>query len=312
MPRAVWTGSLAFGLVSIPVALYPATEPKDVRFHLVDPDTGRRVRYRRVVEVPVEDSMPQPEASTADSETDDSTADSEARAMPSVPGPSVREIEVDYDRLARGYEVERDRFAIVDRQEIERVRPTRSSTIDVEHFVPLDDIDPVFFEKSYYLAARGGAERPYLLLHRALEATARVGIGRFVLRTKPHLVAIRPMGGVLGLETLYFADEVREPGAFSPETGDEPPAREVRLAEQLVEILAEDWDPSRYGDEYREELLRLIAEKTPVDREPDHELAPTRPRIEELMAALKRSVEEAKERQAMDPTGKGRKSRRAG
>jgi DNA end-binding protein Ku len=305
MPRAVWTGSLAFGLVSIPVALYPATEPKDVRFHLVDPDTGRRVRYRRVVELPVDEATSQPEE-----ELSTGAAGVESEAAPAVP--TVREVEVDYDRLARGYEIDRDRFAIVEREEIERVRPTRSSTIDVEHFVPLDDIDPVYFEKSYYLAARSGAEKPYLLLHRALEATARVGIGRFVLRTKPHLVAIRPMGGVLGLETLYFADEVRAPDAFAPATGEEPPTREVRLAEQLVDVLAEDWEPSRYGDEYREELLRLIAEKTPVEHEPDEPAAPARPGVEELMAALKRSVEEAKERQPTAAASKGRKSRRAG
>jgi DNA end-binding protein Ku len=309
MPRAVWTGSLAFGLVSIPVALYPATEPKDVRFHLVDPDTGRRVRYRRVVELPVDEETSRPEEAS-------STGAVEVETDAAPTAPTVREVEVDYDRLARGYEIDRDRFAIVEREEIERIRPTRSSTIDVEHFVPLDDIDPVYFEKSYYLAARAGAEKPYLLLLRALEATARVGIGRFVLRTKPHLVAIRPTGGVLGLETLYFADEVRAPDAFAPATGPatgkEPPTREVRLAEQLVDVLAEDWEPSRYGDEYREELLRLIADKTPVEHEPDEVAAPARPGVEELMAALKKSVEEAKERQATAATGKGRKSRRAG
>jgi DNA end-binding protein Ku len=304
MPRAVWTGSLAFGLVSIPVALYPATEPKDVRFHLVDPDTGRRVRYRRVVELPVDEPTPHREE-----ETSTGAADVEPDAA--ATHPRVREVEVDFDRLARGYEIDRDRFAIVEREEIDRVRPTRSSTIDVEHFVPLDDIDPMYFEKSYYLAARAGAEKPYLLLHHALEATARVGIGRFVLRTKPHPVAIRPAGGVLGLETLYFADEVRAPDAFAPAAGEEPPAREVRLAEQLVDVLAEDWEPSRYGDEYREELLRLIAEKTPVEHEPDEPAAPAQPGVEELMAALKRSVEEAKERQAA-AASKGRKSRRAG
>jgi DNA end-binding protein Ku len=287
MPRAVWTGSLAFGLVSIPVGLYPATEPKDVRFHLVDPESGRRVRYRRVVELPI------------DEPARDAAAGATPPAVVSEPGapagPAVREVEVDFGRLARGYEIDRDRYAIVEQEEIDRIRPTRSTTIDIEHFVRLDDIDPVYFEKSYFLAPRGEAERPYLILLRALEATGLAGIGRFVLRTKPHLVAIRPTRGVLGLETLYFADEVRAPDAIaSPHPAD----REVELAEQLVEVLEEDWEPARYGDEYREELLRLIQEKTPVERQPDEPTGRPRPGVDELMAALKRSVEEAKQRRS--------------
>lgn len=304
MPRAVWTGSLAFGLVSIPVALYPATESKDVRFHLVDPDTGRRVRYRRVVEVPV-DEPPTPAMAVGEDRVDRTEPATPETATTTGTPPSVREVEVDYGRLARGYEIDRDRFVIVQREEIERIRPTRSSTIDVEHFVQLNDIDPVHFEKSYYLEPRGGGERPYLILHRALEATGLAGIGRFVLRTKPHLAAIRPTRGVLGLETLYFADEVRAPEAIVSVADAEPSAGELRLAEQLVVALAEDWEPSRYGDGYRDELLRLIEQKTPVlERSAE---AVGSPGIEELMAALRQSVEQAKQRSDTD-----RKPRRAG
>lgn len=290
MPRAVWTGSLAFGLVSIPVGLYPATEPKDVRFHLVDPDSGRRVRYRRVVEVPVDEPTDDPEVPVATEATPPS-------ATPAGPAPAVREVEVDFGRLARGYEIDRDRYAIVQQEEIERIRPTRSTTIDIEHFVRLDDIDPVYFEKSYFLEPRGEADRPYVILLRALEATGLAGIGRFVLRTKPHLVAIRPTRGVLGLETLYFADEVRVPDVIAPSAAD-PSDREVELAEQLVDVLATDWEPALYGDEYREELLRLIQEKTPVERGSEEPTGPARPGVDELMAALKRSVEEAKRRRS--------------
>lgn len=290
MPRSVWTGSLAFGLVSIPVGLYPATEPKDVRFHLVDPDSGRRVRYRRVVEVPVDEPTDDPEVPVGTEATPPS-------ATPAGPAPAVREVEIDFGRLARGYEIDRDRYAIVQHEEIERIRPTRSTTIDIEHFVRLDDIDPVYFEKSYFLAPRGEADRPYVILLRALEATGLAGIGRFVLRTKPHLVAIRPTRGVLGLETLYFADEVRVPDVIAPSAAD-PSDREVELAEQLVEVLTSDWEPALYGDEYREELLRLIQEKTPVERGSEEPTGPARPGVDELMAALKRSVEEAKRRRS--------------
>jgi DNA end-binding protein Ku len=300
MPRAVWTGSLAFGLVSIPVALFPATESKDVRFHLIDPDTGQRVRYRRVVDLPVDE---EPTSTGESAVSDEASSESSPPREPDEvtarrsPEPAVREVEVDYGRLVRGFEIEQDRYAIVQQEEIERIRPTRSTTIDVEHFVRLDDIDPVFFEKSYFLTPRGGADRPYLILQRALESTGLAGVGRFVLRTKPHLVAIRPARGVLGLETLYFADEVRAAEAIVDIAAEEPSTAELRLAEQLVDVLAQDWEPSQYGDEYREGLLRLIEQKTPVIHEQAAPVA-SAPGIDELMSALKQSVEEAKRRRS--------------
>ena len=302
MPRAVWTGSLSFGLVSIPVALYPATQPKDVRFHLFDRQ-GRRVRYRRFTEDPERRSAPDAEPSPLEShsvaasapaggvgaersETPGDQSDDEHRA----------DRELAYDDLVRGYEIEPGRFAMLEHEEIEQVRPSRSSTIELEDFVELDAIDPVFFEKSYYLAPRRDAAMPYRLLQRALEGTRRVGIGRFVLRTKPHLVAVRPTGDVIGLETLYFGDEVRSPADVVAQVDDDVSERELRLAEQLVEMLATSWDPDRYADEYRQGLLRIIAEKDPVETADATETAlPVRTsRVEELMDALRRSVDEAK------------------
>ena len=187
---------------------------------------------------------------------------------------------------------------MLEHEEIERARPMRSTTIELEDFVELKDIDPVYFEKTYYLAPRRDAAKPYALLLRTLERTGRVGIGRFVLRTKPHLVAVRAAAGAIALETLYFGDEVRATSDVAPAIDDATATdRELRVAEQLVEMLATSWDPARYSDEYREELLRIISEKAPVDA-PDaaEELEPTpaTPRAEGLMEALKRSVEEAK------------------
>jgi DNA end-binding protein Ku len=193
--------------------------------------------------------------------------------------------------------VERDRYVFVESEEIERVKPTRSTTVDLEDFVRLDHIDPVFFEKSYFVVPRPGAEKPYLLLLRTLERTGLVGIGRFVLRTKPHLVALRARDGALGLETLYFGDEVRT----SPNIGGEGDVseRELLMAEQLVGMLATDWDPSRYADTYRQELLRIIDERMPeeVPVEAEGTTQPGR-RVEELMEALRRSVEVAKKDRA--------------
>lgn len=304
MPRAVWTGTLSFGLVSIPVALYPATSPKDVRFHLFDRE-GRRVRYRRFAEEPAPGTgAPQPEGRPVDVDVGDG-ADvpmpgvAESRGdVSSATGAEVErsDRELAYGELVRGYEVEPGRFAMLEQEEIEQVRPSRSSTIELEDFVELEAIDPVFFEKSYFLAPRRDASKPYRLLQLALERTERVGIGRFVLRTKPHLVAVRPTEEALVLETLYFGDEVRAPAEVLSPPDEEVSERELRLAEQLVEMLATSWDPDRYADEYRDELLRLIAEKAPVETaEPEMDATAPPSRVEELMEALKRSVEDAKQ-----------------
>lgn len=304
MAKAVWTGSLAFGLVAIPVRLYPATEPKDVRFHLVDAG-GRRVRYRRFV--PAEE----PEALTrepAEVEAPAVEAGREPEQMPSgAPGADSEppETEVAFEDLMRGYETEDGRMVLLRHDEIESVRPERSRTIEIEDFVDLSDIDPVYFEKSYHIAPQRGAERPYALLLRAMARAGRVGIGRFVLRTRPHMVAIRPAGGVLGLETLFFSDEVRDgrdlvPGVDAIEVSD----RELETAEMLIETLKTEWDPAAYSDTYREELLRRIAAKTPVEPTEEPAAASAGARAQELMNALKASVEAAKSKRRKRPLRK--------
>jgi DNA end-binding protein Ku len=302
MARSVWTGTLSFGLVSIPVALSPATESKDVRFHLFDRE-GRRVRYRRVVQ----ETYPLAEPTEGEEVEDEPTEHPLAEpAEPDDDGgepldrPASHETEVPYEDLVRGYEVEPETFVFLERGEIERARPTPSRTIDLEHFVELEDIDPVFFEKAYYVVPAAGAEKPYALLLEALRQTRRVGIGRFVLRTKPHLVAIRPMDGVLGLETLFFGDEVRPVPARVKEAGEASGGRELEMAKQLVEMLAEEWEPSNFADEYREELLRIISKRTP-ERVEEERPAAAPSRIDDLMDALRQSVEEAKQARGSRP-----------
>jgi DNA end-binding protein Ku len=308
MPRAVWTGTLSFGLVTIPVRLFPATEPKDVRFHLMD-QLGRRVRYRRFVEG---DAPPERLEDLRGSDTHietDTATETEAEEGP-APGrpepardrdtdgasPPPAEAEVAYGELMRGFETD-DGVVLLSQDEIEQVRPERSRTIEIEDFVDLRDIDPVYFEKSYVVAPQRGSEKPYALLLRAIERSGRVGIGRFVLRTKPHLVAIRPRDGVLGLETLFFGDEVRDGRSLAPGTDAiEVSERELQLAETLIQTLETKWNPSAYADTYRQQLLEKIAEKTPLDRDEDEapEAAPPGRRAEELMEALKASVEAAR------------------
>jgi DNA end-binding protein Ku len=299
MARSVWRGTLSFGLVAIPVSLYPATEAKDVRFHLFDRQ-GRRVRYRRVV-----DAGP----SGAPQEIDDVEAVAEATEREPAEGrdepDGAAETEVAYDDLVRGYEVEPETYVFLETEEIERARPSPSRVIDLEHFVRLEDIDPVYFEKAYYVAPGRGAERSYGLLLRTLKETGRVGIGRFVLRTKPHLVALRPMDDALALETLFFGDEVRDARPLVGEVGRaDVTDREVDVSKLLVEALAMEWDPSVFSDEYREELLRMIAERPPEHVEGPADAPAPEARVGELLEALKRSVEEAKTRRK--PKGRRR------
>ena len=210
MAKAVWTGTLNFGLVTIPVRLYPATEPKDVRFHLMD-SSGRRVRYRRFVEdaEPAERWEPA-ERPPAEPEPEPERQPEPARGARQDADEAPKGEEVAYQDLMRGYETEDGRVVLLTQMEVESARPERSRSIEIEDYVALPDIELVYFEKSYHLAPKQGGERPYLLLVRAMERAGRVGIGRFVLRTKSHLVAIRPMEGLIGLETLFFGDEVRD------------------------------------------------------------------------------------------------------
>ena len=295
MPRSVWRGTLSFGLVAIPVSLYPATEARDVRFHLFDRE-GRRVRYRRVVETGP--SLGEPGEDDVEPATDPDAVDDEGSA----------ETEVAYDDLVRGYEVEPESYVFLETAEIDRARPSPSRVIDLEQFVRLEEIDPVYFEKAYYVVPGPGAEKSYDLLLRTLRETGRVGIGRFVLRTKPHLVALRPMEGVLALETLYFGDEVRDATRLVSGLEGAVTQREIDISKQLVEALATDWDPSQFADEYREELMRMISERTPerIEEPSEEPSADAGSHMGDLMDALRRSVEQAKAGK------KGKGSRRAG
>lgn len=318
MPTAVWTGALSFGLVAVPVRLFPATEPKDVRFHLYD-RSGRRVRYERVVEGS-EPAEPTDQAPVAEAPVE---AEAEAEASPAAPErtgserPSTEPAApvsepLAWEDVVRGRENEFGEVVMLSREELEQARPQRSRTIDIEDFVELSDIDPVSFEKTYYAVPQSlEAAKPYVLLHRAMREADRAGIGRFVLRTKPHLVAVRPMQDVLAVETLFFGDEVRDPSAFVPGLdGVEVDQRELDLAIRLIDTLKTEWDPSAYADTYREELLRILSEKSPTvpADSASTPVAGGPSTVEELMTALRESVEAAKAK----ADERGSRSKRAG
>jgi DNA end-binding protein Ku len=279
MTQAVWTGDLSFGLVNIPVKLFTATSPKRVRFHQYEAGTGRRIRYRRVAEgppsldryAPSEQDEPEfeqwdpevrgvPEDSKEPDETDEMDV---GESDEDAPDDSAETSEIRWEEIVKGYEIEPGRVVTVDTDEIESVAPERSRVLEVEQFVDLESIDPIFFEKSYYVVPQRGAvtERPYWLLYRAMEATGKVAIGRFVMRTKEYLVAVRAGEHALILGTMFYADEVRDPKEAWVPSIEEPSERELQLARQFIDALTGEWEPARHRDAHRERLLDLLHSK---------------------------------------------------
>ena len=260
MPRPIWSGSISFGLVNVPVKLVTATSPKDVRFHQLHGADGGRVNQKRVCSLDGE--------------------------------------EIEYSEIVKGYEIRKGDYVVVEPEEMEALAPEASRVIDIEEFVDLADIDPLFFEHSYYMVPEGPAVKPYALLVEAMEGSGKAGIGRFVLRTKEYLAALRPHEGVLVLSTLLFADEVVATADLEVRTTKDtkPSEREVDMARQLVDTFSAEWDPAKYKDYYREKLLAMIEAKA----EGQEVIAPEEPErpapVVDLMAALEASLARAGKR----------------
>ncbi len=270
MPRAIWSGSISFGLVNIPIKLYNAVSRKSVHFNQIDTRTGSRIRYRKV-----------------------SAAD---------------ESEVPSDAIAKGYELGSGQYAIVTDDELSALDPEHSRAIDIEEFVELDRIDPVFYDSAYVVVPDQATIKPYALLAQAMEESGKVGIARFVMRTKQYLAAIRPKDGHLVLSTMVYADEVNDPGEI-PELEAvaevEVADRELKMARQLIESLAEDFEPEKYQDTHRERVMELIEHKASGSEEVFETPTPAEPgKVVDLMAALEASVTEAKESRQKHPTAK--------
>lgn len=271
-PRAMWKGAISFGLVTIPVAVYPATEEKSLRFHqLHDADHGR-IRYKRVCSIDGE--------------------------------------EVEYDHIVKGYEIEKDRYVVLTDEDLEKVPVRSSRAIDIQQFVELSEIDPILYKKSYYLVPEETGAKAYALLRRALAEEDRVGIAKVSFRDKEHLAALRFKGDVLVLETMYWPDEIREPAFDTLGRDEDVRPNEVAMAKQLIESLTEPWDPTRYRDEYREALLELVEKKLAGEPVEVPEEAPAA-RIVDLMAALRASVEAAKARTGEEAPAPARPKRAA-
>ncbi|TML64191.1 MAG: Ku protein [Actinobacteria bacterium] len=263
MPRPIWSGSISFGLVNVPVKLLTAVSPKDVRFHQIDSRSKARVKQKRVSSTTGE--------------------------------------EVPYEEIVKGYEIAPDRYVVIEPEELEALDPKSTKTIDIEDFVDLDTIDPVYFERPYYLVPETGGTKAYALLRDAMRETNKVGIARMVLRTKQYLAAIRPVGNALVIETMLFDDEVVHEDEIDGLPGDEVEVsdKEMKIARSLIDSLSTDFEPAKYRDEYRDRVLEMIEAKAEgqevvVAEAPAEEPA----KVVDLMAALEASLGEVKKARA--------------
>jgi DNA end-binding protein Ku len=265
MPRPVWTGTISFGLVAIPVKLFHAVRRQSVSFNQLDDRTMARIKYKKV-----------------------SALDGE---------------EVPEEHIVKGFEVSKDRYVVVDPDELEPFIPAATKTVELEEFVDLAEIDPVYFDAAYYVAP-GTNPKPYVLLARAMEESGKVGVGRFVMRNKQYIAAVRAEEGRLVMSTLAYADEVIDPAEIEELHGLDDidvSAREVAMAESLVESLAAAFEPEKYRDEYREQVLDLIQIKASGQEFTALEAPTEKPKVVDLMAALEASVRAAKEARGRHP-----------
>jgi DNA end-binding protein Ku len=288
MARAVWSGTISFGLVSIPVRLYPATRRKDVRFHEIDRSSGQRIRHQKVVEAA---PTPAPQRGGGNDVTPavrggylphDADGSFEVTKRP-VAAPDV----------VKGFEVAKDRYVTVAREELEELAPERSRTIDVEQFVDASAIDPIYYDTSYYAVPDRGYERAYGLLVDAMRETHKVAVAWFVLRRKRYLTALRPQGRLMVLTTMFHADEILPTAGLEPAKQTDLKKNEREMAALLINTLSGPFEPERYPDDYRQRLKALIEGRAASARPATAEVT-TGGGVNDLMAALRASVEQAR------------------
>jgi DNA end-binding protein Ku len=256
MPTAIWTGSISFGLVQVPVRLVGATKSRDVSFNQLEEGTGARIRYKKV---------------------SDATGE-----------------EVPADKIKRGYEISKGRYVMIEPDELDVLRPKGSHAIEIEEFVDLDEIDPLYFEQPYYLVPDAKGVKPYKLLVEAMIELNKVAIGRIIVRSKERLVAIRPVDGMLCIETMRYADEVLPREGLVPDDEVELTERERAMARQLVESLASDeFHPDKYEDEYRKQVLDLIERKAAGEEIVAEPVVEAPAKVLDLVAALEASLQKA-------------------
>jgi DNA end-binding protein Ku len=262
MPRAMWKGAISFGLVTIPVSVYPATEEKTLRFNQLHDEDGGRVRMKRVCSIDGE--------------------------------------EVGYEHIVKGYEYEKDRYVILTDEDFEAIPVESSRAIDIQQFVELEEIDPMQYKKSYYLVPEETGAKAYALLREALNRSGKVGIAKVSFRDKEHLAALRFRDEAFVLETMYWPDEIREADFGGVDVSAKIRPNELEMAQTLIDNLTADWDPAEFKDEYREAMLRIVEAKINGEEIEVVEAAPTA-KVVDLMEALKASVAAAKKEPKAEP-----------
>lgn len=267
MARSLWSGAISFGLVNVPVKLFSAVSQKEVRFHMLHEKDGGRIQQKRVCSVDGE--------------------------------------EVPWEEIAKGHEVRRGQYVMLAREELEALDPESSRAIEIEDFVDLSQIDPIYYEHTYYAAPDEGAARPYALLLEAMTRTNRVAIARIVLRTKQYLCAIRPMGDVLALSTMQYHDEIVPVKSLDIAKPAKPAARELDMAEKLVESLSGDFDPERYKDDHRERVLELLKKKAEGEEIVVEPVKERRATVVNLADALAQSLAATRAKGAKGAKGRG-------
>ena len=258
MPRAIWSGSISFGLLNVPIKLYSAVSRKNVSFRELRESDGSRIRHKRVAE-----------------------ADGE---------------EVPYEDIVKGYEVSPDQYVVVTRDELEEIDPKRTRAIEIQDFVDLEEIDPMFFYKPYYLEPQKGGDKAYALLRDALKDTRKVGVAKVVIKTRQYLAGVKPQDGALVLELMHFADELADPEKLHVPKTLEVGKREMTMAKSLIDSMKSKWNPEKYKDDYREALMEVIEEKVEAggkEIEEKPRKAPKPTKVIDLVSVLQKSLEQS-------------------
>jgi DNA end-binding protein Ku len=257
MARAIWKGSISFGLVNIPIALYPATRREELKFRLLRESDLSPVNYKRVAE---KDGK-----------------------------------EVPWNQVVKGYEYEKGKYVILKDEDFQRVDLEATQTVDIQDFVEQEEIDPIFFYKPYYLEPQKGGDKAYALLRDALKDSNKVGIAKVVIKTRQYLAGVKPEDGVLVLELMHFADELADPGKLHVPKKTEVGKREMNMAKSLIDSMSSKWNPEKYRDDYREALMEVIEEKLEtggkeIEEKPKKARKPTK--VIDLVSVLQKSLEQ--------------------
>jgi DNA end-binding protein Ku len=274
MARAIWKGSISFGLVYIPIALYPATRREELKFRLLRKSDLSPVNYKRVAE---KDGK-----------------------------------EVSWDEIVKGYEYEKGKYVVLKDEDFERVDLEATQTVDIQDFVEQEEIDPMFFYKPYYLEPQKGGDKAYALLRDALKDSNKVGIAKVVIKTRQYLAGVKPEDGALVLELMHFADELVDTGKLRVPKKTEVDKREINMAKSLIDSMSSKWNPEKYRDDYREALMEVIEEKVEAggkEIEEKPKKAPKPTKVIDLVSVLQKSLEQtggAKKKEA----GKSRRKQK--